>query len=554
MFLYNPGKLRTQIQIPFHNKRLGLIVLGAAVTFLLWLHSPRMSQADELAAAKVYDRLRGTASLEVFFRAFPKGGDLHNHTAGGIYPEKWIEIAIKHNFCFDEGPLVLEENQAASCPSGMVPAATLRNGGPAYDKFVGAMSLVDSEGHSKGHDYFFQQAFEHFRGGRQYTPELVLGDVLETVVRHANEQNMTYLELQLIPPNFFSDSSKLAASLPGDGSMAEWLDTLDKSPLLSEVVEKSRRIYHQCESELLRRCPTEAAAVRRRYLITVGRGIPPQRVLSELAVVAELVRTEPLVVGMNLAGAEDDAVSLRDFRLQMRMIDFVLSRKPWMRVALHAGEMTPPILGAAPGAVPDALTYHIAESVWDGHAERIGHGSDLRYEREHAGLLRAMHERGVLVEICPTSEELILGLKPDENPFAAYREAGVPVSLNTDDEGILGSDLSHEFLRAARDYHLGYGDLKELARNSIEYSFLPGHSLFRTRVFKAWVPACSAAVGGEDLDWPKYLERLGPDCRAYLDHNPKAEAQARLEYQFQQFESSKSLERFHVPTSSSDRK
>ena len=548
------AKLRTQIQIPFHDRRLGLFVLRTAVTFLLLLSSPKISQADELAAAKVYDKLRGTASLEAFFRAFPKGGDLHNHTAGGIYPEKWVEIAIKHNFCFDEGTLVLEENLAASCPAGMVPAATLQDGGSAYDKFVEAMSLRDSEGHSKGHDYFFQQAFEHFHAERQYTPELVLGDVLETVVRHANEQNMTYLELQLIPPNFFSDSSKLAALLPSSGSMPEWLDTLDKSPLLSKVVEKDRQTYQRVESELLKRCPTGAAAVRRRYLITVGRGIPPQRVFSELAVVAELVRTEPLVVGMNLAGAEDDAVSLRDFRLQMRMIDFILSRKPWIRVALHAGEMTPQILGADPGTVPEALTYHIAESVWSGHAERIGHGSDLRYEREHADLLQAMHERGVLIEICPTSEELILGLKPDENPFAAYRQAHVPVSLNTDDEGILGSDLSHEFLRAARDYHLGYGELKELARNSIEYSFLPGHSLFRAREFKAWVPACSAAVRGEDLDWPKYLERLGPDCRAYLDHNPKAEAQVRLEYQFQQFESSKSLLRFHVPTNSSDRK
>jgi adenosine deaminase len=549
-----PGKLRTKIQIPFHDKRLGLFVLGPAVTFLLCLYSPKISQADELAAAKVYDSLRGTASLEAFFRAFPKGGDLHNHTAGGIHPEKWIEIAIKHNFCFDERVPVLEENLAPTCPAGTVPAGTLRNGGPAYDKFVGAMSMRDSEGHSKGHDYFFQQAFEHFRADRQYTPGLVLGDVLETVVRHADEQNMTYLELQLIPLNFFSDSSSLAALLPTGGSLAEWLDTLDKSPLLPELVEKSRRMYRGCESELLERCPREAAAIRRRYLITVGRGIPPQRFFSELAMVAELVRAEPLVVGMNLAGAEDDAVSIRDFRLQMRMIDFILSRKPWMRVTLHAGEMTPQILGAAPGTVPEALTYHIAESVRNGHAERIGHGSDLRYERERADLLQAMHQRGVLVEICPTSEELIQGLKPDENPFADYREAGVPVSLNTDDEGILGSDLSHEFLRAARDYRLGYGELKELARNSIEYSFLPGHSLFRTREFKAWVPACSAAVRGENLAWATYLERLGTDCRAYLGHNPKAEAQVRLEYQFQQFESSTSLRRFHVPTNSSDRK
>jgi adenosine deaminase len=144
----------------------------------------------------------------------------------------------------------------------------------------------------------------------------------------------------------------------------------------------------------------------------------------ELAAVAELTRVEPRVVGVNLAGAEDSAVSLRDFRLQMRMIDFFPERKPWMHVTSHAGEMTPQILGAAPGVMPEALTFHIAESVWNGHAERIGHGTALRYEKDRTQLLRAMRERGVLAEICLTSEELILSLKSDENPFVAYRQAG----------------------------------------------------------------------------------------------------------------------------------
>jgi hypothetical protein len=129
---------------------------------------------------------------------------------------------------------------------------------------------------------------------------------------------------------------------------------------------------------------------------------------------------------MNMAGAEDNPISLRNFRAQMQTIDFMLARKPWLRVTLHAGEMTPQISGAAPGAVPEELTYHIAESVWNGHAERIGHGTALRYEKDRTELLRTMRERGVLVEICLTSEELIQGLKPDEIPFAAYRQAGVP--------------------------------------------------------------------------------------------------------------------------------
>jgi len=520
--------------------------LGRALATLLCLVSLSIARADEGTATKVYDELRRSNGLKAFLRAFPKGGDLHNHMGGGITPEKWIEIAIKRKFCLDERRLILLQNLAPDCPAGMLPAATLRSGGPVYNRFVEAMSI---RGKQKPHDYFFQQVFEHVSIP---VPGPVIGDELEAVVAHASEQNMTYLELQ-ISPFGWADSGKLAASLPLEGSMTQWLDAAEKSPLLPDLAGHIRRTIQQGESELLERRPAEAAAICRRYIMTVGRGSSPQNLFSQLATVAELARLESRIVGVNLAGAEDDEVSLRDFRFQMRMIDFICSRKPWIHVTLHAGEMTPQILGAGPGEVPEALTFHIADSVWNGHAERIGHGSDLRYEKDRAELLRAMRERGVMAEICLTSEELILGLKSDENPFVAYRQAGVPVSLNTDDEGVLRSDLSHEFFRAARDYHLAYGDLKELARNSIEYSFLPGHSLFRTREFKAWVPACRAGVDGEDLAWPEYRDRLGADCRAYLDNNPKAEAQARLEHQFQQFESSTSLRRFQPRQNTTER-
>jgi adenosine deaminase len=342
--------------------------------------------------------LRTSNGLEAFLRAFPKGGDLHNHMGGGITPEKWIEIAIKRNFCLDERLLILVQNLASTCPAGMVPAATLRNGGPVYNRFVDVMSM---RGKEKAHDYFFQQVFQHVRA---HVPGPVFGDELEAVVVHAHEQNMTYLELQ-ISPFGWADSDKLDVAVPVEGSVTQWMGVVEKSSLLRDLVEYIRRTIQQGESELLERRPAEAAAIRRRYIMTVGRGISPQNVFSQLATVAELARIEPRVVGMNLAGAEDNEVSLRDFRLQMRIIDFISSQKPWMHVTLHAGEMTPQILGAALGEVPEALTFHIAESVWNGHAERIGHGTDLRYEKDRAELLRAMRERGVLAEICLTSEE-----------------------------------------------------------------------------------------------------------------------------------------------------
>ena len=50
---------------------------------------------------------------------------------------------------------------------------------------------------------------------------------------------------------------------------------------------------------------------------------------------------------------------------------------------------------------------------------------------------------------------------------------GVPIVLGTDDEGVLRSDMSHEFMRAALEQGLDYPALKVLARNSLDFSFLP---------------------------------------------------------------------------------
>ncbi len=61
-----------------------------------------------------------------------------------------------------------------------------------------------------------------------------------------------------------------------------------------------------------------------------------------------------------------------------------------------------------------------------------------------------------------------------------YLKFGVPVALATDDEGVSRGDITQEFERAAETYHLKYlQDLKKFARASLEYSFLPGESLWK---------------------------------------------------------------------------
>src|ERR1035438_4114974 len=90
------------------------------------------------------------------------------------------------------------------------------------------------------------------------------------------------------------------------------------------------------------------------------------------------------------------------------------------------------------------------------------------YEDNAQALLKEMAQKHVMVEINLSSNEGILGIKGAEHPFPIYRAAHVPVALSTDDEGVSRIELTHEYVRAALDYHLTYQDLKQLARTRSE--------------------------------------------------------------------------------------
>src|ERR1035441_7842659 len=163
---------------------------------------------------------------------------------------------------------------------------------------------------------------------------------------------------------------------------------------------------------------------------------------------------------------------MRDYTLQMKMLDYLHSAYPKVHISLHAGEL-------APGLVPpEGLRFHVRQAVDLGHAERIGHGVDVMYEDDALALLSELAKKHVMVEINLSSNEGILGIKGADHPFANYRAAHVPVALSTDDEGVSRIDITHEYVRAALDYHLSYTDLKQLARTGMEHSFLPGESLW----------------------------------------------------------------------------
>jgi adenosine deaminase len=214
---------------------------------------------------------------------------------------------------------------------------------------------------------------------------------------------------------------------------------------------------------------------------------------------------------------------MRDYTLHMKMIDYLHSLYPSVNISLHAGELVP---GLVP---PEGLRFHIRQAVELGHAQRIGHGVDVMYEDNAPGLLKELANKHIMVEINLSSNEGILGVTGDEHPFPIYRLNHVPVALSTDDEGVSRIDLTHEYVRAALDYHLSYRELKDLARTGIEHSFLPGASLWAAEdKFTGAASACQAQTLG--------IDKPSSGCKAVLDGSEKAAAEWELERRFRAFE------------------
>ena len=142
-----------------------------------------------------------------------------------------------------------------------------------------------------------------------------------------------------------------------------------------------------------------------------------------------------------------------------------------------------------------------------------------------------MAARHIMVEINLTSNDVILGVDARHHPLPIYRAAGVPVALSTDDEGVSRITLTHEYTRAALDFNLSYLDLKNMARTSLEHSFLAGSSLWQqSDVFTRVNSACAAQPLGAASPTSK--------CRSFLQSSEKATEQWELERRSRAFEAS----------------
>ena len=124
-------------------------------------------------------------------------------------------------------------------------------------------------------------------------------------------------------------------------------------------------------------------------------------------------------------------------------------------------------------SVPHAGETTGAETVWDAvrllGAERIGHGTSAVEDPE---LLAHLAEAGIALEVCPSSNVATRAVAAiGDHPMAAMREAGVTVTVNSDDPPMFGTTLNDEYAIAADLLGLDAAGVADLARAAVQESF-----------------------------------------------------------------------------------
>lgn len=157
----------------------------------------------------------------------------------------------------------------------------------------------------------------------------------------------------------------------------------------------------------------------------------------------------PYVVGFNMAGDE------AGFPASDYARAFAIAADAGLGCSVHAGEHAGPESIRAALELPGVV--------------RISHGVRAV---EDPSLVQDLAERGIVLEICPTSN-VVLGVFPsyEEHPLGALKAAGVPVTLGSDDPPYFGTTIGREYELAHERLGCSLADLREITETALVAAF-----------------------------------------------------------------------------------
>ena len=451
-------------------------------------------------------------ALYAFLKQMPKGGELHYHYDGSVYTERMLQLATQSKLCIH--PVSLSTQLCHTDPK-TVPIKEFLHNPSMVNKVVQSWSMQNFVPHQESaHDHFFA-VFP--KVGTLYMQ--FKGQLLAAILKKAAEQHELYMEIiafGLADDDYYAkliqhetDFTKKSAVLLANPAFQR---SIQQIVTQSETFLRSAHYALHCDT-----LPTQPAChIQVNFQSYVRRVKSLDSVFAQALAGFAAASQAKNIVGINLLDVEDNVIAQRDYAQHMEMFAFMHQQYPAVHIALHAGELYPKKVA------PHVVQSPIREAILVGHAERIGHGLDILEEPDPEELGQLMVDKAIAVEINLTSNHLIFDVHGNQHPLNFYLQHQVPVVLSTDDEGILRTDLTHEYLTAVRDHHVDYATLKQMNRNTLTYGFIPGTSI--------WADPRSAKPVLE------CQELSSKSCQKYIKSNPKAQLQWQLEQQLTKFE------------------
>ena len=382
--------------------------------------------------------------------------DLHCHLGGVLSPEEMIAVAG----CYEpqltqtarDNPAFAQWRQTLQPP-----AQTPRDGWKTWrkekakqlrvpDHLIAAAVLLAFRGQPEALDaclygqYRQEAAFcrigleayealGDLQGSALLRDEAALRKTVQLLLQRCRAENLFYLELRCSPLNYAS------AAFPAQKVLQAILEELERE---ADAVQSSVLLI------ATRHGKKETIAKKTRESLALARKMQ-----------SEAVR------GFDLAG-DEASVLTEDLRPS-----FLEIMRDCRNITIHAGETAP--------------AKKIWEAVYHLNAERIGHGLTLH---KHPELMGKFLERGIGIEMCPSSNFQIVGFRDNYlsktakrkiYPLKQYLERELKVSINTDDPGISRTTATNELHRAARltPGGLSKWEILQLVCNGFRTAFYP---------------------------------------------------------------------------------
>ena len=199
-----------------------------------------------------------------------------------------------------------------------------------------------------------------------------------------------------------------------------------------------------------------AQGIDSRAIVTPIRHFGPERAKRSAICAAETAGSWVTGLGM---GGDESFGSARDFAWS-----FDCAREAGLGLTCHAGEF------AGPDSIRDALSLGVS---------RIGHG--VRAVEDPA-LMRELAQSNITLECCPGSN-IALGIYPDwqAHPIARLADAGVRVTISTDDPPFFHTDLRQEYQRLADVFGWTEADFGRMNLWAVEAAFCDDDTRNRLR-------------------------------------------------------------------------